>query len=106
MAVFIHPNLKSQYEFLMLDFDTIIRFTKDPDVLKNHMDKYWNNYIKTHSKVEDLAAFAMALNHTGLKCTWGENVMTIFANLCAKTTAYAYENMPEDSAAVFHAYID
>ena len=106
MEIRIHPNIISQYEFLMMDLDPIIRFTKDNGVLKRQLDEYWNKYIKTHKEVEDLAAFAMALNHTGLKFEISDERYTIFANLCAKTTAHCYENLSEDDAVLFHDYID
>ena len=100
----IPSEIADQYNFLMLDFKAMMidGTGKSPKA----MNTYYNNYMKSHRDIKDIAAFAMALNHTELLLE-GE-AQTLYANLCVNVTREVYysDRFSDDEKAAFHQYLD
>ena len=100
----IPEEIAEQYHFLMMDFQAMLLDGKGKS--STAMNAYYNNYMKTHKDIRDIAAFAMALNHTGYMLE-GED-QTLYWNLQVKATQEVYltSRFSEDEQLAFRRYLD
>lgn len=66
MIMTINEDTINEFGFLMTDFKAQML---QPSGIEKRMKTYLNNYVKSHPKIEDLAAFALAMEFTGHNCS-------------------------------------
>jgi len=100
----IPDDIADEYYFLMGDFKAMMIDGKGKS--PTAMNAYYNNFVKTHRKIQDLAAFAMALNHTGY--TLEGDDQRLYWNLQVKVTVEVYESpeFSEEEKMAFKRYLD
>ena len=100
----IPSEIADEYYFLMGDFKAMM--IDGTGTSPKAMNAYYNNFMKSHKDIKDIAAFAMALNHTELLLD-GE-AQTLYANLCVNVTREVYysDRFSDEEKAAFHQYLD
>jgi len=100
----IPEDIDDEYYFLMNDFKAMMIDGKGKS--PSAMNAYYNNFVNSHRNIQDLAAFAMALNHMGSMLS-GED-QRLYYDMQVNVTREVYESseFSEEDKMLFRRYLD